>query len=408
MNILLCVTGSISAYKAIELSRSLVKNGHQVKVITSRGALEFINPQIFRYLGVIETYCAGDDFSQDKYRELNGNVLHIELAKWCDVFCVYPLSANTLSRFVHAQCDDLMSSIFLALDSSKKKIFFPAMNTKMLEHPFVEENLKKLGTLASTFIHPTQTGVLACGDDGLGKLAPIEEATDIIECFHPTQQKRALITTGATMAPLDSVRYLTNPSSGKTGYELAKALLSKGFEVSVIATFSSTPLLQNLMNLPSFKLKTAKTTSEMMDLVSQEFDSCDYYISSAAIGDIEFNYQSQKLKKESIENHLSVKKSVDILAHMLQKKTKQKIIGFAAESGNDTHIFSEKLKRKPVDLLVGNFVSNGVDSKLQGFSQNENEYFFISNTEIIPQGLLSKKNLANKLVCWIEASSYEH
>jgi phosphopantothenoylcysteine decarboxylase/phosphopantothenate--cysteine ligase len=176
MKILLSVCGSISAYKSLDIARGLVNNGHQVKVVLTEGALKFVVPEVFTYLGVEDVYLNNADFKHK-------NVLHVELARWCDTLVIAPLSANTLSRLARGAADDLLSSIFLALEPEKTIAVFPAMNSLMLKHPFTQENfaeLKKLKTLNNVFISLTNAGVLACNEIGSGKLPTVEEILELI------------------------------------------------------------------------------------------------------------------------------------------------------------------------------------------------------------------------------------
>ena len=167
MNILLAVTGSISAYKAYDLLRLLIKDGHTVKIILSSGAQKFIKKETFKYLGAESVHTSSDDFSGE-YK-----ILHIELADWADRFVIAPTSANTIAKLSNASADDLTSSVFLAFDSQKPIFIFPAMNTKMLTHPFLQENLEKLKKLKNIFLGQTQFGELACNHIGEGKLEDI-------------------------------------------------------------------------------------------------------------------------------------------------------------------------------------------------------------------------------------------
>lgn len=178
MNIILIVTGSISAYRSLDICRGLAKKGHSIRVICSKGATEFINPNAFHYLGAEKVYSANDDFNLKQYTS-STNVLHIDLVKWCDKIVISPASTNTIAKLAGGFCDDLLSSVFLAL-GEKPCLIFPAMNTKMLAHPIVQDNLNKLKRLENVFIHPTADGLLACGDTGAGKLPPIEQIIDVI------------------------------------------------------------------------------------------------------------------------------------------------------------------------------------------------------------------------------------
>ncbi len=394
LNILLAVTGSISAYRALDICRSLTKAGHYVRVLVSRGACEFINPNAFKYLGAQFIYLSSDDFNTEVYSKDN-KVLHIDLVKWCDKLVIAPATANTIAKFSAGLCDDLISSVFLAL-GKKPCIIFPAMNSQMLSHPATQRNLKYLSELENVFIHPAESGELACGDQGLGKLPKPEMIAEIIPAISFTKPTRkVLITTGATMSPLDPVRYITNPSSGLTGYELAKAYLASGDQVVLVCGYSVTDKINYLTHLPNIVILKANTTREMEKVVSEHFDNCDVYISTAAMSDIEFQMKDGKLKKDGLVDHLKITTAPDILASVMAKKKNQKIIGFAAETDTDESVFKKKWLRKPVDLLIGNKVNSGITSKMQGFGQNENEYFFIKDGEIKDQKILSKKELAD-------------
>ena len=214
MKILLGVSGSISAYKSYDLLRSLVKEGHEVITVTTKSGEKFVHPWLFKSLGAKATYTYADDFQ--KAKETDG-VLHIELARWCDGILIAPASANFIADLSHGKATDLLSSIFLAISDERPVALFPAMNTKMLQHPFVKENIDKISKLKNVYDRPTASGTLACGEEGEGKLEDIdviaETAPIIFGQFlnRAKNEKHYLITTGATISPLDPVRYLTNP-----------------------------------------------------------------------------------------------------------------------------------------------------------------------------------------------------
>ncbi len=397
MKILLAVTGSISAYKALDICRGLSKSGHEVRVIVSRGATEFLNPKAFHYLGAKNVYTAGDDFNLDQY-ESDTKVLHIDLVKWCDRLLIAPASANTLAKLAGGFCDDLLSSVFLAL-GDKTCIIFPAMNTNMLTHPITQKNLKTLGDLSHTFIHPTKSGELACGDIGAGKLSDVELICDVTPIINlEPQNKTILITTGATMSALDPVRFITNASTGLTGHQFAKEYLGLGYKVILIKGFNCTHQIDYLKDLPNIEIYEAATTAKMHDLVTQHFYRCDLYISTAAMSDIEFDLSQSKLKKDQMNNSLQFHQAVDVLASVLKTRKKQKVVGFAAESSSDESVFIKKWNKKPVDLLVGNVVSSGATSAQKGFGADENEYYFIKNAKVIESHALSKSQLAHKIL----------
>ena len=245
-----------------------------------------------------------------------------------DKLVIAPLSANSLSRLVHGEASDLLSSIFLALSQDKPILVFPAMNTQMLNHPFVKENfdlLEKLKSLPQVFIHPTLSGELACGDIGEGKLADIKTMSEMIEAYTFKNKKTSiLLTAGATISPLDSVRFLTNPSSGKTSYLVAKQALNKGYQVKVIAGLHATSDFDHLIHHPNFSIERVTTTEQMNSTVLAQVQSYDHYITPAAISDIKFDLSKEKIKKEKLNDSLPIKKNEDILSNVLKIKKKIK------------------------------------------------------------------------------------
>jgi len=411
MKILLGVSGSISAYKSIDLARLLVKSGHEVKVILTSGALKFVVPEVFTYLGVLDVYHSQDDF-------LHKNVLHVDLARWCDVLAVAPLSANTLSRLASGEASDLLSSVFLALEPSKRILVFPAMNTHMLNHPFTLENaekIKKLKTLNNIFISSTDTGVLACEEVGAGKLPSVEEVAALITTMtlklDSKSQKHFLVTTGATIVPLDPVRYLTNSSSGITGYFFAEEALSLGHKVTVIAGAESTEKLDLFKRHPNYKLLRVKTVSTMHDAVMSEIKNADVYVSSAAISDIEFDVSSEKIKKDSFNESLPIKKAKDILKSVIELKLPDlKIVGFAAETDTSDEVINKKMSSKPVDLLVATKVNNGLvnTNEVSGFTVDEAFYRLRDKRGFLFEGTLSKSQLAKKIIQYIYSINSIH
>lgn len=397
MRVLLGVTGSISAYRALDICRGLTKQGHQVKVVLSKGALEFVVPNTFSYLGAENVYLATDDFNTKQ--KLN-NVLHIDLVNWCDTLTIAPASANTIAKLANGFCDDLLSCIFLALGDKTCSIF-PAMNTQMLTHANTITNLEKLKNLNNIFIHPTDSGELACGEIGPGKLPKPELITEVIPLISSqTFTKTVLITTGATIAPLDPVRYLTNPSRGITGFELAKAYLNNNTKVVLVYGHNTDERIQYLKHIPNIDIIAAHTTLEMLEITKAHFDQADTYISTAAMSDITFTTNDEKLKKSKLNKQLEIGFAPDVLSSLLKIKKNQKIVGFAAETSDDAQVFKEKWLKKPVDLLVGNIVNNGAIQResQQGFGGNSNTYYFIKNGEIESTLQLTKTELASKIM----------
>ena len=397
MKILLSVCGSISAYKSLDITRGLVNNGHQVKVVLTRGARQFVIPSVFTYLGAEDVFLDDDDFNHK-------NVLHVELARWCEILVVAPLSANTLSRMARGEASDLLTSIFLALDSKKTIAIFPAMNSLMLKHPFTQENfveLKKIKTLNNVFISDTNAGVLACNEIGEGKLPTVLEIISLIPTlkapFNNEQRKKIVISTGATIAPLDPVRYLTNSSSGITGYHLAVAALKRGYSVSVVAGKNATSELDQLVKNPAYHLIRITTVNEMHDAVHAELNGASAYLSAAAISDFEFDLAPGKIKKENLTDFLSIKKATDVLKTVIEsKRANLKIVGFAAETELSDEVLIRKFNSKPVDLLVGTKVNNGLtgNAEVQGFNTDHANYRFMEKGIVTLESSMSKSELA--------------
>lgn len=404
MNILLGITGSIACYKSFDVARQLVKNGHKVKVVLTRGALEFIKPDTFRYLGVDAVYLPTDDFRPGQLSK-DSTVLHIELTKWADKLAIAPASANTISRLASGITNDLLTSIFLAL-GKKPVLIFPAMNTEMWANERIQEHKKKLESLNHIGLINPVSGLLACGDIGAGKFPEVGSVVDLMETFDPTHKnsKKVVITAGATASPLDPVRYLTNPSSGKMGISVAKAFLASGYEVTVLAGHQCLDEIENLKGHPYFKLIRTPTTALMKEAALKIFPECDLYISTGAIADIEFDPADIKLKKETMGSSLPFKQAADILKEILMIKKNQKIISFAAETETTEAVFMEKMKRKPVDLMIGNKVSNGLigGPEVQGFQKSSGEYYFVETNSVSTPVKLSKMELGQRLVAWFE------
>lgn len=408
MKCLLAITGSIASYKAYDVARGLVKNGHQVKVVLTSGALEFIKPETFKYLGVEAVYLPTDDF-RPQHLSANQTVLHIELAKWADKLVVAPLSANTLGRLSLGLNNDLLGSIFLAF-GKKPVLMFPAMNTQMWNQFRVQEHIKKLSDQSHISIINPVAGLLACGDVGAGKFPDVNAVIDLIESLDPTKKhnQKIIITAGATAAPLDPVRYLTNPSTGKMGLSVAKAFLKEGYDVTVLAGHQCTNEVDYLAGHPNFKVIKAATTSLMKDAALKTFPTADLYISTGAIADIEFDVAAEKMKKESMKDSLPFHQAPDILKEILSiKKPNQKVVSFAAETETTEKVFMEKMNRKPVDLMVGNKVSNGLigQTEVEGFQKNDGQYYFVTTKNISGPHHLQKKDIGEKLVSWFEGKT---
>ncbi|MBP9673554.1 MAG: bifunctional phosphopantothenoylcysteine decarboxylase/phosphopantothenate--cysteine ligase CoaBC [Bacteriovoracaceae bacterium] len=411
MKIILGVTGSIAAYKTMDLCRLWIQAGHEVKVVLTQGALQFARPEVFTYLGVQDVFLPQDDFIPQKNSHLDSShVLHIALQKWCDRIIIAPCSANTLSYLAHGNAHDLLTSLFLC-NLDKKVVIYPAMNTGMLSHPFTQENWKRLDTLPHVVLCQPESGTLACGDTGLGRLPDIVgiAQTALIATKLKLNSKKILITTGSTIAPLDPVRFLTNPSTGTTGLYLALHYLSLGHEVTVVAGYNATLSLDFLKQLPQYHLIRVSTTAEMLKAVQEYFPLCDMYLSSAAVSDMEFTYHKEKIKKNNLVSSLDFNLAPDILKEMLsQKKPHQKIVGFAAETNLDSNQIMElnqKWENKNVDLLVGNNVSgHWENNSLLGFGDTLKKYtyYFMTSKNVYETQELNKYQLGSMIDSYLK------
>jgi phosphopantothenoylcysteine decarboxylase/phosphopantothenate--cysteine ligase len=404
MNILLAVTGSIASYKSYDVARQLVKNGHTVKVVLTEGALEFVVPETFRYLGVEDVFLPEDDFVPDALSR-GETVLHIELVRWADRIAIAPASANTMSRLALGITNDLLSSLFLAAGGTPV-LFFPAMNTAMWNDPRIQQHRRTLETLRRVRIVNPAQGLLACGDVGAGKFPEVAAVVDLIETLVPrdTPSKHVVVTAGATASPLDPVRYLTNPSSGKMGIAVAKAFLAAGHRVTLLAGHQCSSDAENLLGHPGFTLRKTPTTALMRDAAVAVFLEADLYVSTGAIADIEFDPAAIKLKKETLGTTLPFRQAADILKEILTLRTHQKVVSFAAETETTNDVFMEKMNRKPVDLMIGNKVSNGLigSTEVEGFQKSHGEYYIVDRTAVRGPLKLTKLQLGEKLVKWFE------
>lgn len=405
--ILLGVCGSISAYRSYDVLRHWYKQGLEVKVVLTPGAEQFVKPELFRYLGASAVYTDADYFCAPNEDNANPYVLHIDLARWADLIVICPASANSMAHMAQGYAQSLLDSVFLAAGKGKPVIMYPSMNTNMLEHPITLQNREKLNALPNVFIHPAGAGTLACGEVGDGKLPEVERIGEFSPVMNPLyldydspRVKNVVITTGATISPLDPVRFLTNPASGLTGYYLAIKYLVEGHKVTVVTGRRATEKLDYLAAHPGYTLHRVTTTTDMRNKVMELLPGADLYISAAAPCDIEFEAKASKLKKETLGATLDIKRAPDILLEVLAKRTEeQMVVGFAAEAGASQDIFVDKWHKKPVDLLIGNFVQHGLEEggQAQGFSCEDNRYFFISKGQIQDIRTMTKRELAREI-----------
>ena len=357
--ILFIICGGISAYKSLETIRLLKKNGAEIKTILTSSAKEFVTPLSIASLSQGKVY--SDLFSLENETEMD----HISLSRWADVIVVAPTTANTISKLAQGTSDDLASTVILA--SNKQIYLAPAMNVRMWEHKSTKTNLKKLKDFGYKFIGP-EIGDMACGEYGEGKMSEPLKIVDGLNQFFLNQSQnkkfKALVTAGPTNEYIDPVRFITNKSSGKQGYELAKCLSKKGFDTTLI----SGPT--NLEVEKDIKLIKVETADEMF-AATQENLPVDVAIFSAAVSDFKVKNKSQtKIKKEEALN-LNLEKNIDILNYISNHNSMRPeiVIGFAAETNEVLKNAEEKLNKKNCDWII----SNDVSKKNIGFNSDYNE-----------------------------------
>ncbi len=346
--ILLIICGGISAYKSLELIRLFKKNGARVKTILTKNAKEFVTPLSVSSLSQEKVY--DDIFSAENEAEMD----HISLSRWADAVLVAPITANTISKVASGNSEDLASTVLLA---SNKQIFLaPAMNVRMWEHPSTKENILKLKSFGYKIIGP-EIGDMACGEYGEGKMTEPNGIFNTLENYFSNldnnKKLKALVTAGPTNEYIDPVRFITNKSSGKQGYEIAKCLRDNGFDTTLISGKT------NIKPLDGVNFISVETAEEMFKESLSNLPT-DVAIFAAAVSDFKVkNYKSTKIKKNE-ELNLELEKNIDILNHISNHNSlRPKItIGFAAETNNVSINAKEKLNEKNCDWIIANDVSN--------------------------------------------------
>jgi phosphopantothenoylcysteine decarboxylase/phosphopantothenate--cysteine ligase len=376
--ILLIICGGISAYKSLELIRLFKKQGAEVKTILTKSAKEFVTPLSVASLSQEKVY--DDLFNAENEAEMD----HISLSRWADVILVAPATANTISKLSAGSSDDLASTVILASD---KDIFLtPAMNVRMWEHPSTKQNLNKLKSYGYKVIGP-EVGDMACGEFGEGKMTAPKDIFQTIETYFSelkkNQKLKALITAGPTNEYIDPVRFITNKSSGKQGYALAKSLAKRGFQTTLI---SGPTNLQIDDNVNLIKVETA---SEMFK-ATQDNLPADVAIFSAAVADFKIKEEKkEKIKKQDYLN-LELEKNIDILNYVSKHNSLRPkiVIGFAAETNNIQENAKKKLIEKNCDWIIANDVSD----RSIGFDSDFNEVsIFYKDNKIKNEKLTVKR-----------------
>ena len=376
--ILLIICGGISAYKSLELIRLFKKRGAKVKTILTKSAKEFVTPLSVASLSQEKVY--SDLFNFENEAEMD----HISLSRWSNVILVTPATANTISKLSTGSSDDLASTVILASD---KNIFLaPAMNVRMWEHPSTQDNLNKLKKYGYKIIGP-EIGDMACGEFGAGKMTEPNEIIKEIENYfinlNKNKKLKALVTAGPTREYIDPVRFITNKSSGKQGFELAKSLSKKGFQTTLISGPTNLKVDQNINFIQV-------ETAEQMFKETQNNLPTDVAFFSAAVSDFKIKKQKdQKIKKDEFI-HLNLEKNIDILNYVSNHNSLRPklVIGFAAETYNVADNAKKKLMEKNCDWIIANDVSN----KSIGFNSDFNEVtIFYKNKQVDDETLSMKK-----------------
>lgn len=383
--VLLGVSGGIAAYKCAALASSLVKAGAEVHVIMTAHACNFINPITFETL--TGNKCVVDTFD----RNFQHNVEHVALAKKADVFLVAPATANVMAKLAHGLADDMLTTTFLA--STCPKIVAPAMNTAMYENAITQDNIKILQHYGIEVITPA-TGYLACGDTGSGKMPEPEVLFQYVEKAVAREKdmvgKKVLVTAGATRESMDPVRFITNHSSGKMGFAIAKECMLRGAEVTLVkaATTAVLPMFIDTVSVES--------AADMFEAVISRSAEMDIIIKAAAVSDYTpVNVSDQKVKKKDGDLSIPMKRTQDILKYLGEhKKDGQFLCGFSMETENMLENSKAKLLRKNADMIV----ANNLKDDGAGFGTDTNLVTLITKDEVRQLELMGKDQVATAVV----------
>lgn len=384
-NILIGISGGIAAYKAAEITSSLIKLGASVKIIMTENAAKFIQPLTFESLSGNLVYT--NTFQKGEKHDID----HIALAKWADLFLIAPATANVISKAANGIADDLLTTTILATEAAT--IIAPAMNTVMYNKAIIQENIDKLKNMGYIFIPPGR-GRLACGDWGEGKLADVGDIVQALEnkLYEKDDllDKRVIVTAGPTLEAIDPVRFISNHSSGKMGYSLALAAMQRGAKVDLVTGPT------NIDPPKGINVHKVNSAIEMRDEVLNLYDDADIIFKVAAVADYRpKSSHSKKIKKTSSEMILELEQNPDILLELGKKKKKQILVGFAAETNNLEDYALKKLKEKNLDYILANLVGK----EQGGFASDDNEGVLYSNENSpVKIPMLSKKEFAHRII----------
>lgn len=383
-SIIIGVSGGIAAYKTAYLVSALSKTEADVNVIMTENACEFISPLVFETL--TENKCYVDTFD----RNFKFDVEHISLAKKADIFMIAPATANVIAKIANGIADDMLTTTFLA--SKCNKIVSPAMNTAMFENQITQDNIAKLKKYGIGVVEP-QNGLLACGDTGAGKMPEPDFLFDVIEREIAREKdmlgKKVLVTAGATMESLDPVRFLTNHSSGKMGFAIAKEAMLRGAEVTVVKANTTA-------EIPNFvKIVEVSSAKDMFDAVTALSDQQDIIVKAAAVADYTpESYVDSKIKKKDGDLSIPLKRTMDILKYLGEnKKEGQFLCGFSMETDNMLENSKAKLSKKNADMIV----ANNLRDAGSGFKTDTNAVTLITRDGHRSLELKSKAEVAKEI-----------
>lgn len=383
-SVVLGVSGGIAVYKALDVVSRLKKADIDVDVIMTKSATEFVTPLSFQSLS--QNKVIVDMFDEPKYWEIQ----HISLAKKADLMVIVPATANIIGKVANGIADDMLSTTIMA--TKARVIFAPAMNTNMYENPIVQDNIQKLKNFGYGFIEPS-SGRLACGDTGRGKLEDTEIIVEhILSALNENKDllgKKVIVTAGPTISPIDPVRYITNRSTGKMGYAIAKEARDRGAEVTLISgpTNLRPPVGMEVINI--------NTNEEMLKAILDKYENSDIIVKSAAVADYKAKeYSNKKIKKAEGDLSLVFERDNDILKTLGERKNNQVLIGFAAESNDLLENAEGKLKKKNLDYIV----ANDITSKDTGFASDDNKVVILGRDgERIHLDKMTKGQVAKEL-----------
>ncbi|MBN1596250.1 bifunctional phosphopantothenoylcysteine decarboxylase/phosphopantothenate--cysteine ligase CoaBC [candidate division FCPU426 bacterium] len=360
--VVLGVTGSIAAYKAAELARRLVQKQAAVTVLMTRNACRFVTPLTFQTV-------TGRPVATELFSDPSTPVAHVSLAAWAECVLVAPATADSLARAAQGRADDLLAAVIL--DTAAPVVWAPAMNTRMWENPATRENVGRLAARGHHIIMPAE-GELACGESGAGRLPETEEIISAVEKIlapaGPLAGKKVLVTAGPTREPWDAVRFLSNRSTGKMGYQVAAAARKRGARVVLVS--GPTPL----PSPPGVRMVPVVTAQEMHDAAMVEYADADVVVAAAAVADFKpVQPLPGKIKKGQAPAAITLAPNPDILLEMGKQKGPRVLVGFAAESGDPVEPAKEKRVRKHCDLMVANQAEGPEDA----FAKDEAAVIFV-------------------------------